>query len=45
MDEKRLAQPAPIGLYFSSLWYSERLYPLIWTVGALGRVLKTFRAV
>ena len=29
--------PAPIGLYFSSLWYSERLYPIIWTVEALGR--------
>ena len=31
---------APIGLYFSHLWYSEKLYPLIWTVEALGR-LKT----
>ena len=30
--------PAPIGLYFSSLWYSERLYPMIWIVEALGRV-------
>jgi squalene-hopene/tetraprenyl-beta-curcumene cyclase len=27
---------APIGLYFARLWYSERLYPLIATVGALG---------
>ncbi len=27
--------PAPIGLYFASLWYSERLYPLAFTVGAL----------
>jgi squalene-hopene/tetraprenyl-beta-curcumene cyclase len=26
---------APIGLYFSSLWYSERLYPVIFTVEAL----------
>ena len=31
-------EPAPIGFYFAKLWYSERLYPLIWTVGALGRV-------
>ena len=31
-------KPAPIGLYFSSLWYSERLYPIIWIVEALGRV-------
>lgn len=28
----------PIGLYFASLWYSERLYPLIFTVEALSRV-------
>ncbi|MGB8170016.1 MAG: prenyltransferase/squalene oxidase repeat-containing protein [Chthoniobacteraceae bacterium] len=31
-------EPAPIGFYFAKLWYFERLYPLIWTVGALGRV-------
>lgn len=30
--------PAPIGFYFAKLWYYERLYPQIWTVGALGRV-------
>jgi len=30
----------PIGLYFSSLWYSEELYPVIWTVEALGRARK-----
>ncbi|MHB9025563.1 MAG: prenyltransferase/squalene oxidase repeat-containing protein [Armatimonadota bacterium] len=29
-------QPAPIGLYFASLWYAEDLYPLVWTVEALG---------
>jgi squalene-hopene/tetraprenyl-beta-curcumene cyclase len=27
--------PAPIGLYFARLWYHERLYPVIWTLGAL----------
>jgi squalene-hopene/tetraprenyl-beta-curcumene cyclase len=27
--------PAPIGLYFASLWYSERLYPVIFTLKAL----------
>ena len=27
--------PAPIGLYFARLWYSEKLYPLIFTVSAL----------
>ncbi len=29
---------APLGLYFANLWYAERLYPLIWSVEALGRV-------
>lgn len=29
--------PSPIGLYFAKLWYWERLYPLIFTVAALGR--------
>lgn len=33
------AEAAPIGLYFASLWYWERLYPLIYTTGALGAVL------
>jgi squalene-hopene/tetraprenyl-beta-curcumene cyclase len=31
-------EPAPIGFYFAKLWYYERLYPLVWTVGALGKV-------
>ena len=31
-------QPAPIGLYFSKLWYFEKEYPVIFTVAALGRV-------
>jgi squalene-hopene/tetraprenyl-beta-curcumene cyclase len=32
---------APIGLYFAKLWYSERLYPLIFTVSALAGACKT----
>jgi squalene-hopene/tetraprenyl-beta-curcumene cyclase len=35
-------RPAPIGLYFAHLWYSEQLYPLIWTLDALGRVLNAY---
>lgn len=27
--------PAPIGLYFSLLWYTEQMYPLSWTLEAL----------
>jgi squalene-hopene/tetraprenyl-beta-curcumene cyclase len=30
-------KPSPIGLYFAKLWYFEKLYPLIFTVAALGR--------
>ena len=31
---------SPIGFYFAKLWYFERLYPLVFTVGALGRALR-----
>jgi len=34
-----LDKASPIGLYFAKLWYSEALYPVVWTVAALGRVL------
>jgi squalene-hopene/tetraprenyl-beta-curcumene cyclase len=36
-------QPTPIGFYFAKLWYYERLYPLIFTVGALGRAASAWR--
>ncbi len=31
---------APIGLYFAKLWYYERLYPVIFTVSALGHAVR-----
>ncbi len=31
--------PAPIGFYFAKLWYYERMYPLVFTVGALRKVV------
>ncbi len=31
-------EPSPIGFYFAKLWYYERLYPLTFTAGALGKV-------
>ena len=37
--------PSPIGLYFTRLWYSERVYPIIFTVAALGRALACEAAV
>jgi squalene-hopene/tetraprenyl-beta-curcumene cyclase len=30
--------PAPIGLYFEKLWYSEELYPVIFSCEAFGRL-------
>jgi len=35
-DGGRAFEPRPIGLYFAALWYSEKLYPIIGAVGALG---------
>jgi squalene-hopene/tetraprenyl-beta-curcumene cyclase len=32
-----LKQPTPIGFYFAKLWYYEKLYPIIFSVAALGR--------
>ena len=37
-DGGRVFPSAPIGLYFASLWYAERLYPLVFTVSALRAV-------
>ena len=36
-------EPSPIGFYFAKLWYHERLYPLIWTVAALGRICRALQ--
>jgi squalene-hopene/tetraprenyl-beta-curcumene cyclase len=32
--------PSPIGFYFAKLWYFEKLYPVIFTVAALGRAVR-----
>jgi squalene-hopene/tetraprenyl-beta-curcumene cyclase len=32
-----LDDPTPIGFYFAKLWYFEKLYPIIFSVAALGR--------
>ncbi len=37
-DQGTSFEAAPIGLYFAKLWYSEELYPLIFTAAALGRI-------
>jgi len=35
------AKPSPIGFYFASLWYGERLYPKIFITEAFARVTET----
>jgi len=38
-EEGTLFPAAPIGLYFAKLWYSEKLYPLIFASAALEKAL------
>jgi squalene-hopene/tetraprenyl-beta-curcumene cyclase len=38
-----LYEPTPIGFYFAKLWYFEKLYPVIFTVAALGRARRKHR--
>lgn len=40
VESDRFRQPSPIGFYFAKLWYFEKLYPLIFTVAALGRAVR-----
>ena len=35
IDAGELERPAPIGLYFADLWYSEKLYPYVFSLAAL----------
>ncbi len=37
VENGRLTDATPIGFYFAKLWYFEKLYPIIFTVAALGR--------
>ncbi|MFO0880761.1 MAG: prenyltransferase/squalene oxidase repeat-containing protein [Gemmataceae bacterium] len=40
VEAGRVGQVSPIGFYFAKLWYHERLYPLVYTVAALGRAVR-----
>jgi squalene-hopene/tetraprenyl-beta-curcumene cyclase len=40
VEESRLGQPATIGLLPPRLWYAEKVYPLAFTVSALGRAVR-----
>jgi squalene-hopene/tetraprenyl-beta-curcumene cyclase len=44
-DGGRTFPPAAIGLYFAKLWYYEELYPRIFTVSALNRLLAKRNAI
>ncbi|MBI2805917.1 MAG: squalene--hopene cyclase [Planctomycetes bacterium] len=41
IEQGGLSHPTPIGFYFAKLWYFEKLYPIIFTVSALGRARKS----
>ncbi len=45
VESGRFREPSPIGFYFAKLWYFERLYPLIFTVAALGRATRGERSL
>lgn len=38
VEADKIKEAAPIGFYFAKLWYFERLYPLVFAVGALRSV-------
>jgi squalene-hopene/tetraprenyl-beta-curcumene cyclase len=35
---------SPIGLYFAQLWYSESLYPIVFTVDGVARAIRGLAA-
>lgn len=41
-EENRHKVASPIGFYFAKLWYYEKLYPLTFTVSALGQAVRQF---
>jgi squalene-hopene/tetraprenyl-beta-curcumene cyclase len=39
VETGRFREASPIGFYFAKLWYYEKLYPIIFTVSALGQAI------
>ncbi|NQT11586.1 MAG: squalene--hopene cyclase [Planctomycetes bacterium] len=39
VESGRHRESSPIGFYFARLWYYEKLYPLVFSVSALGRAM------
>src|SRR5262249_22311148 len=40
VEAGNMKNPSPIGFYFAKLWYFEKLYPIIFSVAALGRACR-----
>ncbi len=40
IESRSYAQPQPIGFYFAKLWYYEKMYPIVYSLAALGRLRK-----
>ena len=45
VESGNISTVSPIGFYFAKLWYYEKLYPLIFTAGALRRAMDVFPVV
>ena len=41
IESRNWTAATPIGFYFAKLWYYEKLYPVIFTVAALGRARRS----
>jgi squalene-hopene/tetraprenyl-beta-curcumene cyclase len=41
VETGKYREASPIGFYFAKLWYFEKLYPIIFTVAALGRAVRS----
>jgi len=38
VEARTWCRQSPVGLYFANLWYSEKMYPVIWTLDALNQL-------
>ena len=43
VESDQFGAPSPIGFYFANLWYYEKLYPILFAVGALRRAVEVFQ--
>ena len=44
VEADQFGDSSPIGFYFAKLWYYEKLYPILFAVGALRRAVEVFQA-